>query len=44
MELEQRLAHGLGNESSHVAFVMEFHLAFGRMNIDVHLGWIEFKE
>lgn len=41
---QQRLAHGLGHQPTHVAFVAEFHLALRGMNVHVHFAGIDFEE
>ena len=44
MKFEQRFADRLGHEPSHRAFLVEFYLSFGGMNIDVHGGRIDFQK
>jgi len=35
VKLKQRLAECLGGETAHRAFVVELHLPFGGLNVDV---------
>jgi hypothetical protein len=44
VEFGQRFADGLGDGTADGHFVVEFHLAFGGVNVHVHVGWIEFDE
>lgn len=42
--LEEGFADGAGDEAADGAFLAEFHLAFGRVDIDVDGGGIDFEE
>ena len=44
MKCQQRLAHRLGHKPADFAFPMKLHLAFGRMDIDVHSRGIDFQK
>jgi hypothetical protein len=44
LQLQQRLAHGLGDKPAHFRLPMKFHLAFGGMNIHVHLRGMNFQK
>ena len=44
MELEQGVAHGLGDPLAHGSFVMELHFAFGRVNVDIDFRGIGFDK
>jgi hypothetical protein len=44
MKFQQGLSDCLGRESPNFAFVVKPHLAFGRMNIDIHGCRIDFEK
>jgi hypothetical protein len=44
MPVLEGVADGLGDELADGSFAVEFHLAFGGVDIDVHLAGIEFEE
>ena len=44
MELQEGLPHGLTDMAAHQVFVAKFHLAFGRVDVDIHDRRIEFQK
>ena len=44
MESQQRLLHRLGDQFPDFKFAVKFHLAFGRMDVHVHGGGINFQK
>ena len=43
MEIEQRLPDSLGHQPAHLGFPMKLHLTLGRVDVDVHGGWVNFQ-
>ena len=44
MEAQNRFSHSLGQQAAHLRFLVEFHLALGRMDVHVHRRRIQFEE
>ena len=44
MKTKQCFTHGLCDQLPDFSFPMEFNLAFGRMNVHVHFGRIDFHQ
>ena len=43
MEIEEGFADGVGDELADGAFMVKFHLAFGRVNVHVHFAGIQLR-
>jgi hypothetical protein len=44
VEAEQRLPDGICHKPPHFTFLMKFHFALGRMDVDIHCGRIDFQK
>ena len=44
MEFQQGFPHGLRHQPPHLSFLVEFHLALGRMDIHIHRRRIDFQK
>ncbi len=44
MKSEQGLPHRLGHRATHVGFAMELHFAFGRVDVHIDCGGVDFQD